>query len=105
MHSRLFPRILASNAGYNITEALSRLYWAHDQNQPHAGIDVDGGSADACTLDAQAHNIVDLLAVKKSAIQLATEAALTVLRVDQIIMAKPAGGPKPRGPGPQDEDD
>ncbi len=31
-------------------------------------------------------------------IKLATNAAITVLRVDQIIMAKPAGGPKaPQG--------
>jgi len=32
-------------------------------------------------------------------------AAATVLRVDQIIMAKRAGGPKPRGGGPMDQDD
>jgi T-complex protein 1 subunit theta len=28
-------------------------------------------------------------------LKLATDTALTVLRVDQIIMSKPAGGPKP----------
>jgi T-complex protein 1 subunit theta len=95
------PRLLATNAGLNVTETIARLYWAHDQGKVHAGVDLDGGSL----LDAQEERIVDLLAVKKSAIMLATEAALTVLRVDQIIMAKPAGGPKPKGPGPQDEDD
>eukprot|EP00388_Colpodella_angusta_P031442 GDKK01022898.1.p1 GENE.GDKK01022898.1~~GDKK01022898.1.p1 ORF type:complete len:124 (-),score=19.51 GDKK01022898.1:175-546(-) len=31
------------------------------------------------------------------------QAAMTVLKVDQIVMSKPAGGPKPKK-GPQDED-
>jgi T-complex protein 1 subunit theta len=38
------------------------------------------------------------------AIKLAADAAVTVLRVDQIIMSKQAGGPKPRGPGAGDDD-
>lgn len=100
------PRILSANAGYNLTEALSKLSWAHASGAaPHTGIDVESGMAGSYTLDARAAGILDLLAVKRAAIQLATEAALTVLRVDQIIMAKPAGGPKPRAPGPQDADD
>ena len=36
----------------------------------------------------------DGYAVKESALRLAVDAAVTVLRVDQIIMSKPAGGPK-----------
>ena len=38
------------------------------------------------------------------ALRLATEAVSTILRVDQIIMAKQAGGPKPRQ-GAADEED
>ena len=38
------------------------------------------------------------------ALRLATEAISTILRVDQIIMAKQAGGPKPRQ-GAADEED
>ena len=54
---------------------------------PGVGIDVvNGGTADC--------GIMDLLHTKKEAIKLATDAAVTVLRVDQIIMSKPAGGPK-----------
>jgi T-complex protein 1 subunit theta len=45
-------------------------------------------------------HIYDLMAVKKSALKLAVEAATTVLKVDQIIMSKQAGGPKmPQMPG------
>lgn len=38
------------------------------------------------------------------ALRLAADAAVTVLKVDQIIMAKQAGGPKPRAPNPMDDD-
>lgn len=33
---------------------------------------------------------------KEWAIRLASEAAITILKIDQIIVAKPAGGPKPQ---------
>lgn len=52
------------------------------------------------TLDAQEEGILDLLVSKQWAIKLATEAARTVLSVDQIIVARQAGGPKPPGPNP-----
>ena len=44
--------------------------------------------------------ILDLMITKSWAIKLATEAARTVLSVDQIIIARQAGGPKPPGPNP-----
>ena len=45
-----------------------------------------------------------MLHTKKEAIKLATDAAVTVLRVDQIIMSKPAGGPKAPEQGGMDDD-
>jgi T-complex protein 1 subunit theta len=50
-------------------------------------------------------SVYDHLDSKKWAIQLASDAAITVLKVDQIIIAKPAGGPKPRGQQGWDNDD
>ena len=35
-----------------------------------------------------------VLSTKRHAIKLAADSAITILRVDQIIMAKQAGGPK-----------
>jgi T-complex protein 1 subunit theta len=52
------------------------------------------------TIDAKDEGILDLLISKQWAIKLATEAARTVLSVDQIIVARQAGGPKPPGPNP-----
>ena len=52
--------------------------------------------------DAVAMQVFDVYATKVNALRLAVDAALTVLKVDQIVMSKPAGGPKPRK-GAQDE--
>lgn len=57
------------------------------------------------TVNAAEHNIVDSLAAKAWAIRLATEAAVSVLSVDSIIMSRPAGGPRiPQQAGNWDED-
>ena len=49
--------------------------------------------------------VFDHLKTKWWAIKLATDAAVTILRVDQIIIAKPAGGPKMPKQGHWDEND
>ena len=73
---------------------------AHAAGKASVGVDIEGG----VTCDAAALHILDSFVVKNSALRLAAEAAITVLRVDQIIMSKQAGGPKPRQPGAPDED-
>jgi T-complex protein 1 subunit theta len=45
-------------------------------------------------MDAIENGVLDHLETKKWAIKFAVDAVLTVLKVDQIIVAKPAGGPK-----------
>ena len=82
------PRTLAENAGLDAANIVASLYAAHKAGHSAAGIDIVQGKV---TNDS---GIMDLLFTKKEAIRLATEAAVTVLRVDQIIMSKPAGGPK-----------
>jgi T-complex protein 1 subunit theta len=49
--------------------------------------------------------ILDLFSTKTMAIKLATDVACTILRVDKIISAKPAGGPGNKKQGHWDEDD
>lgn len=98
------PRTLAESAGLDATEVLSRLNTAHHKSEDwDTGIDIEGGDG---VLDATDEGILDLLIAKTWAIKLATEAARTVLSVDQIIVARQAGGPKPPGPNPGwDNDD
>ncbi|KAK1828454.1 chaperonin Cpn60/TCP-1 family [Podospora conica] len=99
------PRTIAESAGLDATEVLSRLYAAHQKADDWAtGVDIDneGGTG---TLDAEEEGILDLLISKQWAIKLATEAARTVLSVDQIIVARQAGGPKPPGPNANWDED
>ncbi|KAI8999469.1 chaperonin Cpn60/TCP-1 family [Gaertneriomyces semiglobifer] len=98
----VIPRTLAENAGLDSTEVISKLYAAHTQGQTSAGVDVE--SEDNGIMDASAKKIFDAFSIKYNAIKLATYAALTVLSVDQIIMSKPAGGPKVKENKDWDED-
>jgi len=94
------PRVLAENAGLNAENVLPILRAAHAAGNPNCGLDLEDGSAKDLTKEGY----FDLYDVKYWAVKLAADAATTVLRVDQIIMAKQAGGPKAAaGPG-GDED-
>ncbi|KAK4204432.1 chaperonin Cpn60/TCP-1 family [Triangularia verruculosa] len=99
------PRTLAESAGLDATEVLSRLYAAHQkQDGWSAGVDIENNDG-TFILDAEEEGILDLLVTKQWAIKLATEAARTVLSVDQIIVARQAGGPKPPGPNKNWDED
>ncbi|KAL2007677.1 hypothetical protein VTN00DRAFT_7659 [Thermoascus crustaceus] len=120
----VIPRTLAESAGLDATEVLSRLYTAHHRRRPQAaseeesgeegseeeepywttGVDLFGES-NTGTVDAMEEGILDLMASKQWAIRLGSEAARTVLSVDQIIVARQAGGPKPPGQNPNWDED
>ncbi|APA15119.1 conserved hypothetical protein [Sclerotinia sclerotiorum 1980 UF-70] len=101
----VIPRTIAESAGLDATETLSRLYTAHHKHDNwNTGVDIENED-DTGTLDAKKEGILDLMIAKSWAIKLATEAARTVLSVDQIIVARQAGGPKPPGPNPNWDED
>ncbi|MCJ1352669.1 MAG: T-complex protein 1 subunit theta [Icmadophila ericetorum] len=115
----VIPRTLAESAGLDATEVLASLYTAHhraaatfaakkddeeDEREWTIGVDIENEDGSG-TLDAEEEGILDLLISKQWAIKLATEAARTVLSVDQIIVARQAGGPKPPGPNPNWDED
>jgi T-complex protein 1 subunit theta len=120
----VIPRTLAESAGLDATEVLSRLYTAHhrsaseessggeeegsssEEEEPYwtTGVDLEAGTSSG-TLDTVEEGILDLMASKSCAIRLASESARTVLSVDQIIVARQAGGPKPPGPNPNWDED
>ncbi|KAL6137892.1 hypothetical protein ACLB2K_063181 [Fragaria x ananassa] len=97
----MVPKTLAENAGLNSMEIISSLYAEHAAGKTKVGIDLEGG---VCK-DVSTLQVWDLHVTKLFALKYAADAACTVLRVDQIIMAKPAGGPR-RGdqPAGMDED-
>jgi len=85
----VIPKTIAETSGFNATELLFNLYAAHQQGKKHEGVNVESGDATSA-LDM---GVLDHQVTKASAIKLATDAAVTILRIDQIIMAKEAGGP------------
>jgi len=86
------PRCLAENAGLNPTDVVTTLNALHqDEDKQYWGVDVETGKA----INAKQCGILDSYLVKYWALRLATNAACTILQVDQIIVAKRAGGPKP----------
>lgn len=94
------PRTLAENSGCDPTSAMHQLHASHSSEATATmgfGLDVNG------PMDAAAAQVYDLYATKVNALRLAVDSAITVLKVDQIVMSKPAGGPKPRK-GPNDPD-
>merc|ERR1712032_164958 len=86
----VIPRMLAENAGFDPTVVISNLYAAHKRGESNAGVDVKSENPK----DMKEANLFDTFAAKHSAIRLATDVAITILRVDQIIISKQAGGPK-----------
>jgi len=99
----VFPITLADNAGIKSTELIAKLYAEHQyEGGVRMGYDVEGAGVATC--DAMQKGILDLFLVKLWGLKFATNAASTVLKVDEIIMAKPAGGPKPQKKSGWDED-
>ncbi|GAB0091090.1 chaperonin containing TCP1 subunit 8 [Sergentomyia squamirostris] len=98
----IFPKSLADNSGVNSTDVLQKLHLAHRAGGQNSGFDLE--SELPATLDAKEAKIFDAFATKAWALKYAVQAATTVLKVDQIIMAKRAGGPKPRKPAGSDDE-
>ena len=84
----VIPRTLAENAGLKAETILAEMY-AGAEKSPHHGVDVNDGTVK----DVNEAQIWDCLDTKTWALKLATDVVLTILKVDQIIMSKPSGGP------------
>nr|ACJ85749.1 unknown [Medicago truncatula]AFK46409.1 unknown [Medicago truncatula] len=97
----MIPRTFAENAGLNAMEIISSLYAEHANGNTKVGIDLEPG---VCK-DVSTMRVWDLHVTKLFALKYATDAACTVLRVDQIIMSKPAGGPRRDQPAPSMDED
>lgn len=106
------PRTLAENAGLAAEDVVSAMYAAHKEGQTDAGVDIEAENPPAIRRvtipDPNRHGsaitVLDAYAAKDWAIKLATEAAIAVLRVDSIIVAKQAGIAPPKQQGNWDED-
>jgi thermosome len=96
----IIPRTLAENAGLDPIDMLVEIRAAHEKGKKTFGLDVFAGKA----ADMLKAGVVEPLRVKTQAISSAAEAAVMILRIDDVIAsskspAGPEGGMPPGGMG------
>ena len=79
----VIPRTLAENAGLDPIDMMTELKAAHDKGQKTAGIDVFKGKV----MDAWKEGVIEPLKIKTQAISSASEVAMMILRIDDVIAA------------------
>jgi chaperonin GroEL (HSP60 family) len=80
----VLPRSLAENAGLDAIDLLIELRKAHKNKDRNAGINVFSGKVE----NMAKQSVIEPLRVGRQAIQSATEAAMMILRIDDVIAAK-----------------
>jgi len=88
----IVPRTLAENAGLDPIDILVEMKRAHEEGKVMYGVDVFEGKV----IDMKDKGVLEPLRVKKQAITSATEVAIMILRIDDVIAAK--GLEKEKGP-------
>ncbi len=80
----IIPRTLAENAGLDPIDILVELRKAHEEGKVTYGVDVFEGKV----TDMKEKGVLEPIRVKKQAITSATEVAIMILRIDDVIAAK-----------------
>jgi thermosome len=88
----VIPTALAENAGLDPIDIIIELRKAHKGGKVHAGINVFTGKVD----DMLKLSVIEPFCVGRQAINSATDAAVLLLRIDDVIASK-GGGPMPPG--------
>ncbi len=90
------PMILAETSGQDPLEALMKMRRLHSEGKINAGVNALKGDIVENTIE---DNVIEPLAVKKQAIKSASEAAVTILKIDDIISAAPPKKKEKEGEG------
>ncbi len=84
----VIPRTLAENAGLDPVNTIIEVRKAHAEGKSTYGVNViDGG-----VMDMRAANVLEPVRVVEQAIQSATETAVMILRIDDVISSRAGGG-------------
>lgn len=93
----IIPRTLAENAGLDPIDTLTELKSEHDKGNVTAGINVYTGRI----VDSWEEGVIEPLKIKTQAVSSASEVAVMILRIDDVIAggseAQPPQGPPPGG--------
>lgn len=85
----IIPRALAENAGLDAINMIVDMRAEHEAGKKTFGVDADAGKP----TDMLKAGVVEPLRVKTQAISSAAEAAVMILRIDDIIASSKAAGP------------
>ncbi len=84
----VIPRTLAENAGLDPIDMMVELKSQHEKGNKNAGLDVYTGDV----INMMDKGVVEPLRVKTQAINSATESAVMILRIDDVIASTGGGG-------------
>ena len=84
----IIPRTLAENAGLDPVTTIIELRKSHADGNAFSGINVEDGGV----MDMRAANVLEPQRVVEQAIQSATETAIMILRIDDVISSKSVSG-------------
>ena len=84
----IIPRTLAENAGLDPVTTIIELRKSHSDGKAYSGINVEEGGV----MDMYDANVLEPLRVVEQAIQSATETAIMILRIDDVISSKGVSG-------------
>ncbi len=87
----IVPRTLAENAGLDPIDMLIDLRKSHKEGIVNSGINVFTGKID----DMKALGVIEPIRVGKQAINSATDAAIMILRIDDVVASKGGSGAPP----------
>ncbi len=82
------PTTLSENAGLDPIDVLTELRAAHDRGSKDFGLNLFSGGIE----DNMANGVIEPLKVKTQAVGSATEVAIMILRIDDVIAARKNGG-------------
>ncbi|MBR9690711.1 thermosome subunit [Candidatus Woesearchaeota archaeon] len=91
----IIPRTLSENAGLDPIDTLTDLKAQHDKGKKWAGINVFNGKV----MDAWNEGVIEPLKIKTQAISSASEVAVMILRIDDVIASGETGA-APQMPPP-----
>ncbi len=92
----IIPKTLAENGGLDSINILTELKAMHDKGKKWAGIDVFTGKI----IDAWESSVIEPLKIKTQAVQSASESAIMILRIDDVIASSGKGEGMPPGMPP-----
>ena len=91
----IIPTALAENAGLDPINVCIEMRKQHKEGNPYAGLNPFSGKVE----DMMKLNVIEPYRIGKQALSSATDAAVMILRIDDVIAAKSSGAPNAQGAG------